>query len=161
MRRRVWQSLQMQGGLRGSVQSKGWAGEGSWQEEIPQKKLGSNTNGRITKPCSAAGSDNQATAFSSRPPSPEAEVTVSATSSSVSLNNRTGDVTAACNLSQSHMSAELPDVDSKLGESHTRLAWKLPSIFEWEMLKYAALWRNYSSFWVVFILHHYNGTQRT
>lgn len=49
-----WQSLQMQGGLRRSVQSKGWAGEESWQEEIPQKKSGSNTNARITKPCSAA-----------------------------------------------------------------------------------------------------------
>lgn len=83
----------MQGGLRGCVQSKGWAGEESWQEEIPQKKLGNNTNGRITKPCSAADSDNQAATFSSRPPNAEAEVTVNATSSSVSLSNRTGDVT--------------------------------------------------------------------
>lgn len=110
MRRRVWQRLQMQGGLRRSVQAKGWAGEESWQEEIPQKKLGNNTNGRITKPCSAADSDNQATAFSSRPPKPEAEAAAGAASSSVPQCH-----TAACNLSRARMSAELRDVDSKLG----------------------------------------------
>lgn len=88
MRRRVWQSLQMQGGLQGSVQAKGWAGEESWQEEIPQKKLGNNTNGRITKPCSAADSDNQATTFSSRP-----EATQQRLCLLKQANRRTGDVT--------------------------------------------------------------------
>lgn len=58
------------GRITGAVQRKGWAGEESWQEEIPQKKLGNNTNGRVTKPCSAADSDNQAAAFSSRPAKP-------------------------------------------------------------------------------------------
>lgn len=122
----------MQGGLQGSVQAKGWAGEESWQEEIPQKKLGNNTNGRITKPCSAADSDNQATTFSSRP-----EATQQRFCLLKQANRRCH--TAACNLSQSHMSAELRDVDSKQGESHTLLTWTLPSIFNWEMQKYAAL----------------------
>lgn len=124
----------MQGGSRGPVQSKGWAGEEeSWQEEIPQKKLGSNTNGRITKPCSAADSDNQATTFSSRPPNPKAEVSVNATSSSVSLTTQQA-------VSHSCMQPEpVPHVDSKQGESQALLVRKLPSIFNSEMHKYVEL----------------------
>lgn len=120
MWRSVWPGLQMQGGLRGAVQRKGWAGEESWQEEIPQKKLGNNTNGRITKPCSAADSDNQAAAFSSGPPKPEAEVTVDAKSSAASLIKQANRHchAAACNLSQSRMSSELHDVDSKQGATY-------------------------------------------
>lgn len=107
----------MQGGLRGSVQSKGWAGEESWQEEIPQKKLGYNTNGRITKPCSAADSDNQAATFSSRPPNAEAEVTVDAASTSASLNS--------C--------VQPEPAPHEQGGSQALWAWKLPSILNWEI----------------------------
>lgn len=122
----------MQGGLRGSVPSKGWAGEESWQEEIPQKKLGKNTNGRITKPCSAADSDNQA--FSSRPPKPEAEVSVNAASTSVSLNKR---MSHSCmQPDQSHRSALML---TQSRESPRLCEHGSFPAFNWEMDKYAEI----------------------
>lgn len=136
-----WQSLQMQGGLRRSAQSKGWAGEESWQEEIPQKKLGNNTNARITKPGSAAelGQSSSGHSAAGRQ-NPEAKVTVHASQRFCLLKKPERPChTAAGKLSQSHMSAELHDVEAKQGESQALLACMLPSISDWETHKYAEL----------------------
>ena len=67
MCQRVWQGLQTEGGWWRAVQREdGRAGGGSWQEEIPEKKLGNNTDRRNAALCSAAGL-GQSTSSTQRP----------------------------------------------------------------------------------------------